>query len=472
MRADQAIAHPTIRLFGSLFFLVISFFALYNTFLVNRSLEDLRFALNGIQKNECISLNELLSFNLAKEAGKEKIGSDTFASIEYVNDTITLAKPGRELDDAADLMEKAIEKQELERGKVLTVADTINNKVLRFLGLSQDLSKRLVNNKNEARSLLKEKMLLYKNLERLISAEEKQEVFYKMALIDMAALNYSEAISSFNEAFKINPDNKTGINSFFRIAWCEKAMGDFKSSLRDFSYFLERFPNDPLTKNAEFQIANLYRREGNYTKFVTDLLSLSDKYHNSNLAPLALFQAVGSYQYDLNDEESAKQIFKKLQNLYPASEFASAKTFVYQNLFPKKVSGLSVKERIYKLVWEASPLAAAVAKATDIVSTNLVIKMIEGAIKQIEFLNLDLGDNVKIERTDKFLTRWANKKLAAVSKNSNLSAMNISLHFKPGNKIAVTGQARMGPFEISGYVLGSIRLKNYQPEEEGYALEK
>ena len=87
MRGAAASLRPGVKL--SLVLLVtVGFFVSYNRFLVDNSLEDLKVALNSVDRHEFRGLDRLFAFASAAEASEADIRPALFANIEYVGDVI------------------------------------------------------------------------------------------------------------------------------------------------------------------------------------------------------------------------------------------------------------------------------------------------------------------------------------------------------------------------------------------------
>lgn len=453
-------ARPAVRISG-IILITVAFFVVYNRFLINRSLDNLRYSLTSIQKNEYKGLEKLLSFNLTEEAAMGQVEADILANVEYVTGVVSLAKTGRSLDDAADIIGNVVSSKESGRGVFLNAMDAASNAVTRALGLRAGLAERIAKNGKKAESFLSEKKELHAKLDSAESSEKRQNLLYDIGAAEMKALNYSQAASSFKEAIEADPKSRAAARALFNMAWCEKAMGNIADGVKHFRGLIEQFPDDKLVEGAEFQIAILNRKNFKYQEAADNFVGLADKYQDSILAPLILFQAAATYLYDLDDEVLARQVLDRLRDRYPASEFASTKTFMYKRLYIQDDGSSGIMSRISKLIWDMSPLSAAISEITKASSTKFVIKMIEGAIRQIELLKLDIGDIVKIERTDEFLTNWTNMSLNAVSKDSLIGIKDVVIKYRVGDRIEASGIIRVGKVEFGGYMLGKMELRSY-----------
>jgi hypothetical protein len=90
--------------------------------------------------------------------------------------------------------------------------------------------------------------------------------------------------------------------------------------------------------------------------------------------------------------------------------------------------------------------------------------MIEGAIKYIDLYHFDLGNNIRIERTDEFLTNWCNKYLDTMSRDLTARVSNITLRFREGSRIEMRGFGTMAGISAEGYMIGKMELKPYRPD--------
>lgn len=439
----------------------VAFFAGYNTFLVDYSLEDLKFALNSVEKKELGGLDKLLSFTMVAEAAEVEIVSDQFANIEYAGEALSSPKPGRPVDDIKDILGSVIAKKKEARAGILNVLDTLSGRLARALGISSRLNDRLLKNERKAGSFLIGKKVLESRLGLAKTAESKQDLLYRAGIIEMKALKYLKGIDSFKEAVILEPDTPIGIKSLFNVAWCEKAAGRLEDSAADFGDFLKRHPKDELAKDAEYQMTILMRKSGKYKEAAEALEALADKYENSLLAPTVLFQAAGTYLTDLGDKEAAERVLRKLRERYFLSEFASSGTSIFKRLHPEEAA--AKKGSVFdQLLWEASPLGKAVRDAIDISATRFVIKMIQGTIKYIDLWEWNIGDTVKVEKTDKFFTEWCEKYLHVVTKNTLVKVRNVTLRFREGGRIEIRGTAAIGGAAQEAYISGKMELKTYE----------
>ena len=439
---------------------IVAFFIGYNTFLVDNSLEDLKYALNSVERKELGGLDRLLSFTMVAEAAEVRIESDSLANLEYVGAVASSPRVGRPVDDIKDILKNIVSKKKGARAGVLNTLDAANDRMRRVLGISPNLNARLLRNEAAARAILVKEKALESRLDSAASLELKQDILYGAGIIQMKALNYLKAITLFKEAIGLGPDTSAGIKSLFNMAWCEKAVGRPEDSARDFEDFVKRYPKNELAKDAEYQMTIIMRRDGRYREAAEALKVLAYKYEDSLLAPAALFQAAGTYLADLEDKEAAEGVLKRLRKQYLLSEFSSSKTSMFKELVPEEAA--AKKAGMAQFIWEKSPFGRAVMEAVDASATRFVIEMIRGAIKYIQLWEWDIGDSVKIEKTDAFLTEWCEARLNVTSKNALVKVRNVSLKFRSGNKIEIHGSVTAGGVGQEFFISGKMELIDYE----------
>lgn len=457
MRGAAASLKPGIRL-TLVLVVTVGFFVSYNKFLVDYSLEDMKVALNSVEKSEFKGLDRLFDFAAAAEASEVDIKAGLFANIEYVGDVISTSKIGRGVNDIRDLMKQVVDKKAAERGNVLNALDAVNRNVAAALGFRPKLRAAISRNEKMAALLIDEAFVLSSQAAGAKSLIEKQSFLYKSGVTYMKALAYPQAISSFRESIALDPQSQLGARSLFNKAWCEKTLGNLDESARDFQEFLKLYPEDKLAKDAEFQIAILNRKEFKYKEAADALVKVAEKYENSEIAPVALFQAAGTYSFDLGDEEAAKKIFEALRDRYPVSELSSSKTTTYMRLAPE-AARRNTSYHLTRLLWNMPPLGTYIREAIDRSSTRFISKAIRETISYIDRSKLDKGDAIKIEKSDADISKWLNRHLDIISKNLFIQIKNVSVRVREGNEIEVQTSTTMGGVEVKGYLLGRLELK-------------
>ena len=113
-----------------LFVLIISFFIFYNTFLIDRTLENLRFSLEqtalAYDTSDLNGLDVLLNQVMVDEITPQKTNVTTIANLEYVRNAISGKKDYHVIDYMKTSLGSVIKEKEEKRGVFLSALDNIN----------------------------------------------------------------------------------------------------------------------------------------------------------------------------------------------------------------------------------------------------------------------------------------------------------------------------------------------------------
>lgn len=93
----------------------------------------------------------------------------------------------------------------------------------------------------------------------------------------------------------------------------------YKDARGKFSAFLKRFPKDGLAGNAQFWIAETYYAEKDFESAILSYETVIKDYPHSEKIPGALLKQALAFM-EIGDKKTAKVIFEKLIEKYPASK--------------------------------------------------------------------------------------------------------------------------------------------------------
>lgn len=123
---------------------VVIFFLSYNIYLVDNSLEDLKFALNETAKAQTIAetgkLGVLLDDVLINEVSSLKLNSDNVTNLEFAKNLVSKGGMNTQLNDIDFLLNKLVKDKEKKRGAMLLAFDRMNEDLKR---LSRFVTKQL-----------------------------------------------------------------------------------------------------------------------------------------------------------------------------------------------------------------------------------------------------------------------------------------------------------------------------------------
>ncbi len=122
----------------------LAFFITYNTYLIDNSLENLKFSLNKISTAQTLedarNLKMILSEALIKEVSAEKLDTVNVANLEFSQNIISEAKINDQLKDLKLVLTTIVKTKAEKRSKILLALDALNEKVQ---GGLIDIQKRL-----------------------------------------------------------------------------------------------------------------------------------------------------------------------------------------------------------------------------------------------------------------------------------------------------------------------------------------
>ncbi len=519
------------RLISSFVILVI-FFTVYNVFLIDQTLESMRFSLEQATAAYSIEdldgLDMLITGAITEEIEPASIDSMSVSNLEYAKDIATRGKSFRQIKDMKMALGVAIEKMEEERGVALSVIDTTNRYIKSAVSFISSLPQRYIREGEEppekrgaegielyrkARELeLKAKLqeaiteyesftkqfprhqkiplvklrlaytyqksdnnekagALYSDIirshpltkeadiariqiyritqeenarrkanELLIEAAElpqdnraeKQEIFYKIGVLNTKVLDLDEAGKFYRRAREINPGGAAARKARFNAAWVEKEKYNLDVSAKEFMELSEEGPEEGVAVDSRYQVANIYQREGKYEDAIQMYLNVAEDYKDHELSSFCLFQAGASYLYDLNDQEKADEIFARLKDEHPGSpytDFTSTET-------PVGLFLTFIVPRATRLVtWRGSGLMVLSGYAGEIVKFKAQAKE--------ENFNKAFRDWLKVELPDTVGNIW-------------MDIQDTDFDFKK-DKAGVEGHIVMGKFEVDAEAAGYLK---------------
>ncbi|MCM8781929.1 MAG: tetratricopeptide repeat protein [Candidatus Omnitrophica bacterium] len=237
----------TLRKFMLPFGLVAGFgvfFLIYNKYLVDRSLEDLRFTLEQIAKaadmEEMMRVGILLDDFLINEVSSLKINSLDMIKLEFAKNIIIKGHLKEQLKDIEFLLSKIVLKKEKQRGVVLLAFDRIN----------ADLQK-----------------LIKFFIKELPRGAVRPEIFKPTENIDLslldAARNYEsngqlkEAINAYEEFINKYPAYPQLLSLKLQLASAYFKSTDYKEAKRQYERLIEEAPQSDEAKIAELLLTKV-----------------------------------------------------------------------------------------------------------------------------------------------------------------------------------------------------------------------
>ena len=193
--------------------IAVAFFVTYNTYLIDNSLESLKFSLNKVSKAKTVEetqhLKMILSEALIREVSAEKLDTASVVSLEFSQNILSEAKINDQLKDLKLILSSVIKSKEAKRSKLLLRLDAINEKI--------------------GEMLLKAQARLYrKRVRKSVEVDD-------LGLLDKARTLESnwqieEAISNYNAFIKNHPAYKDMGWVYLRLGYAYLKVGNLKDA--------------------------------------------------------------------------------------------------------------------------------------------------------------------------------------------------------------------------------------------------
>jgi len=510
---------------------LILFFFFYNTFIVDRTIEDLRFSLyqtaHAYDLGDLAGMDVLLDQILAEEIVPHRINYSNVGNLEYARKTIR-GKEKYQLVEFVDTSIRAVlEEKESGRTPALRFLDRINwfftsswrNFIGRIGGIfSEDkevipvqegtelYNRGVASEKNgelrealeiyrdlvsgypssdragaaklrmavlyarmddygQAREMLRRtiaeypgrmegyvaRSILYgigrservkEEEARLLSdvggsegtdPDRTQELFYDIGVLNLKIYKFEEAKKFFRRAYEIDPESETGKKAWFNYLWVLKEMGESEGSEDAVDRLIDEDAGDSLVLDSLYQKADMYAGKGEFEKAIEIYVMIADLYKDDSMAALCLFQAGASYMFDMNDDEKAQEIFKRLTKEYPDSPYAGY-------LAPDKPTGIFIT---YLVPRATRVVAWRVGGLLSLSGYSGRIAKFRSTFEQEDYMSI--------------FNDWLDKELPDTVGNIYVDITGAELEFM-GGAAKGSGNITMGQHEVRGEAEGRFQI--------------
>lgn len=298
----SAIFKKTYKVAG-IFLFVVVFFFVYNTYLVDRSIINLKIALNRAVEAKTVSdfekIRSLLKIPLFQEIAKTSISASELISIELAGNIASTAQDPAQLEDVRFFLNSVVNSKERERGAFMSFLDNLNARIFP----AQD--KVLVNKLNSQAK----KLIAF--LDTAKDEAERQRLYYDLGNVYMQLSDLEKARDYFIQAAKALPDSLLAIKAKFNLAWAYKTMGEPEKAISLFAEVTRDYQ-----VNSQYQIADAMYKKGDYQAARDKYAKLSEEYPQFSLADIALYEAGYISLHQLNDEEAAAAYFSQMEKKF------------------------------------------------------------------------------------------------------------------------------------------------------------
>jgi soluble lytic murein transglycosylase len=146
---------------------------------------------------------------------------------------------------------------------------------------------------------------------------------YRRGLVNFTYGDYPAAINAFNEFTSTHILAAIPANLYLFLGRAYRELGNWEGARVAFQTIIDQYPDDPLFGTALLERGRTYFLEDDIAKALETYTAIADIYgYLGTTAAEALWRVGYLYGTRLNDFESSRQVFTRLANEYPNSEWA------------------------------------------------------------------------------------------------------------------------------------------------------
>ncbi|MFC1504800.1 zf-HC2 domain-containing protein, partial [Spirochaetota bacterium] len=365
--------------FGSIaavFFISVS--VLFNLFIADTSLINLKFVLRECRNETKISRAQGLSITVEDTIAREvsKLHSDTASlmNLGFINRLVRRGKRDEQLIDVRIITAYEISRQTEKKHALYRIMDTLsvspntvrnvlfsmntlidtvyaktkkseskilmkaynlykegNIKKARALcrkiikkgkgSMDARIAARLLHYVSSYENLEKEYTGLIEDNEKVVTVKDQQEQYFKLASIRTKMHDYEKASQLYMHASVTDKNTYISQKSSFNSGWCEKMLGDIEKAEER----MESIRDSHLVTAAKYEIADIKHQTGEHERAVEILNGIAmrsekaskriTRKSNERIAMIGSYQAGYSYLYDLDSPERAESLFKRSSDI-------------------------------------------------------------------------------------------------------------------------------------------------------------
>ncbi len=321
-----AATHPLIVIFkktyGVLFVLagVFAFFFIYNTYLVDHSLVDLKSALRKLNDVKTVEdakrLASVLDYTLVREASASQITPETLSKIEMVKDVLSKPENLAQVKSMRGILENVVKEKEKQRPAMLLALDSVVQTVAPAAAQSAP-SARLGGRIQS----LQERISAAKD------ANQMQGLLFDMASVYAQLGKFDEARQTYERLIEVNPKTKLAHKALFSIAWNEKYQGNYAAAIAGFERLIATADVEKkLLLSAKYELADTYKKKGDNQKaadLFKELIALTGGREDRGISSMAILQTGNIYLYGLKDVAAAQEFYDQAKQSVEDSDSGS-----------------------------------------------------------------------------------------------------------------------------------------------------
>jgi len=309
---------------------VVLFFFFYNAFLVDRSIESLKFSLSNVALAKTTSsasyIAPLMQVQFINELSHAKFDAESSMALEYSSDVLGLSNRERPLDDVVAVTKETIATKESKRNVLLRLIDKINYAVKAFMAriLRLKISRRKAPNINK--DILTE----------IIRLEGKGG-------LEATIKAYKEAIAKF-------PKHYETPSLMIRLGYLFHKLDRPQEAEKLYREVIGRFKGTPESKTSRMLLDKLAQKKESAKK-ADDILQKASALADKELQQQLYYEA-GLIRLSVLNLKEAKESFLKAISVIPdnkITEGAYLRLGICEKLLGNIEASFSAFKKLYDL---------------------------------------------------------------------------------------------------------------------------
>jgi len=279
---------------------VVVFFVAYNSYVVNRSVINLRIAVDQLAYADSTEdfqrIKPLLKIPFLETISPAYFPAKEFILLVVAQNIIDTGKDKEQISDVSFFLNEVLALKEKERGGFLSALDRINELIFKPQ-IESDVQKLQAQAKS-----LSEKVRATRD------PGTKQEGLYRLENTYIALLDLEMAQGVMEELLAIDPKSEIAQKAKFNLAWAFNNSGEFEKAI-DYFNQVSKAPNLELAVTSEYQIADVLYKKGDYEASRDRYALLADKYPEYEGKAMAYYNAAQISFNELQDYRAALEYF-------------------------------------------------------------------------------------------------------------------------------------------------------------------
>lgn len=261
-------------------------------------------------EKEARQLKDALRYAVVNEIASPEAADKRKIMLEMVNDILTNPKGSSQLEDAKFALNEVIGGIQKNRSGLLKTMDRVLGAVL---PKSRAISRE---------SLQKQADALRGRIRNIREKDKLQQAFYELGNLLTQLGEFENADARYRQAVALEPNSPLAEKAKFNLAWNNKMRGRLDEALKEFQDLANATSDEELKVFLQFQTADILRKQAKHRDAISSLEKIAQQNAGLDLTQLSNYIAGQIYLYDLAEAEKAKEEFEKAKNLDLTSIFS------------------------------------------------------------------------------------------------------------------------------------------------------